>query len=74
LRNSIAFVFDAEILCQAVYFGFRIAEIGVETRYFAEASSINFWNSTKYGLGVLGTLGKYAAAKAGISESELFKP
>jgi glycosyltransferase involved in cell wall biosynthesis len=74
LRNSIAFVFDAEILCQAVYFGFRIAEIGVETRYFAEASSINFWNSTKYGLGVLGTLVKFAAAKAGISKSELFKP
>jgi len=74
LRNSIAFVFDAEILCQAVYFGFRIAEIGVETRYFAEASSINFWNSVKYGLGVLDTLGKYIAAKYGISKNELFKP
>src|ERR1700757_161667 len=34
LRNSIAFVFDAEILCQAVFFGFKIAEIPVETRYF----------------------------------------
>ena len=73
LRNSIAFVFDAEILCQAIYFGFRVAEIGVETRYFAEASSINFWNSVKYGLGVLGTLVKYLGAKTGLSKSELFK-
>jgi glycosyltransferase involved in cell wall biosynthesis len=63
LRNSIAFV----------YFGFRIAEIPVETRYFPEASSINFLNSVKYGLGVLGTLGKYLAAKAGLSQSPLFK-
>ncbi len=74
LRNSIAFVFDAEILCQAVYFGFRIAEIPVETRYFPEASSIKFWNSTKYGIGVLYALGKYMAAKAGIVKSQLFKP
>lgn len=74
LRNSIAFVFDAEILCQAVYFDFRIAEIPVETRYFPEASSINFWNSVKYGLGVLSTLGKYIGAKTGIMQSPLFKP
>lgn len=63
LRNSIAFVFDAEILCQAVFFGFRITEIPVETRYFPEASSINFGNSVKYGLGVLATLAKYWCAK-----------
>jgi glycosyltransferase involved in cell wall biosynthesis len=74
LRNSIAFVFDAEILCQAIYFGFRVAEIGVETRYFAEASSINFWNSVKYGLGVLGTLVKFLGAKTGLSKNELFRP
>lgn len=74
LRNSISFVFDAEILCQAVYFGFRISEIGVETRYFAEASSINFWNSVQYGLGVLGTLWKYWCAKYDIAQNVLFKP
>lgn len=74
LRNSIQFVFDAEILCQAVYFGFRIAEIGVETRYFPEASSINFWNSTKYGIGVLSALVKYVLAKTGIAVSPLFRP
>lgn len=74
LRNSIAFVFDAEILCQAVYFGFQVAEIPVETRYFPEASSINFWNSVKYGLGVLGSLAKFIGAKTGIAQSPLFKP
>lgn len=74
LRNSLAFVFDAEILCQAVYFGFRIAEIGVETRYFAEASSINFWNSVKYGLGVLSALGKFVGAKTGLAKCDLFRP
>lgn len=73
LRNSIAFVFDAEILCQAVFFGFKIAEIGVETRYFPEASSINFWNSTKYGVGVLATLIKFSLAKAGSYTSSLFR-
>lgn len=74
LRNSLAFVFDAEILCQAAFFGFRIAEIGVETRYFAEASSINFMNSVKYGIGVLNTLVKFAGAKAGIIKCDLFRP
>lgn len=74
LRNSSAFVFDAEILCQAVFFGFRIAEIGVETRYFPEASSISFWNSVKYGLGVLGALSKFVGAKTGLVKNELFRP
>lgn len=74
LRNSLSFVFDAEILCQAVYFGFRIAEIGVETRYFAEASSINFWNSVKYGLGVLNSLVRFSMAKSGMKSDPLFRP
>jgi glycosyltransferase involved in cell wall biosynthesis len=74
LRNSLSFVFDAEILCQAVYFDFKIAEIGVETRYFPEASSINFWNSVKYGFGVLNSLVRYAMAKAGVKSDPLFRP
>lgn len=73
LRNSLAFVFDAEILAQAVYFNFRIAEIPVETRYFPEASSINFMNSVKYGLSVLGTLVKYSLAKYKVRTSKLFQ-
>ncbi len=74
LRNSLAFVFDAEILCQAVFFGFKIAEIGVETRYFPEASSINLWNSVKYGIGVLSSLCKFAGAKTGLVKNDLFRP
>lgn len=73
LRNSIAFVFDAEILCQAIYFDFRVAEIGVETRYFPEASSINFLSSVKYGLGVLATLVKFLAAKSKLANISLFR-
>ena len=72
LRNSISFVFDAEILCQAVYFGFQVAEIPVETRYLPEASSINFWSSVKYGFGVLASLAKFFCAKHNIAESPLF--
>jgi glycosyltransferase involved in cell wall biosynthesis len=74
LRNSISFVFDAEILCQAIYFKFRIKEIPVETRYFPEASSIDLWNSIKYGFGVLGSLAKYLQAKSGIAVNEIFMP
>jgi glycosyltransferase involved in cell wall biosynthesis len=73
LRNSLSFVFDAEILCQAVYFRFRIAEIEVEARYLPEASSINFWNSLKYGFGVLNSLLKYSSTKWGIYKSSLFR-
>ncbi|MDI6782210.1 MAG: glycosyltransferase family 2 protein [bacterium] len=57
--NSDDFVFDTEILVQAVVFGFKIAEIPVPTRYFPEASSINFRRSVTYGLSTLWTLAKY---------------
>lgn len=73
LRNSNNFVFDAEILCQAVYFNFKIAEIPVETRYFGEASSINFWRSVDYGFSVLYTLFRYLLAKTGLCPAELFR-
>jgi glycosyltransferase involved in cell wall biosynthesis len=73
LRNSLAFVFDAEILAQAVYFGFNIEEIGVETRYFAEASSIGFLSSVRYGLGCLRTLVSFALARHNIRSSPLFR-
>lgn len=73
LRNSLAFTFDAEILCQAVFFGFKISEIGVETRYFPEASSINFWNSVKYGFGVLNSLLRFWLAKNNLRADDLFR-
>jgi glycosyltransferase involved in cell wall biosynthesis len=68
-ENSDDFVFDSEILLQAVYFGFRIGELSCPTRYFKEASSINFSRSVKYGFGVLGSIIKYLAARWGVKES-----
>ncbi len=53
LTCSEDFVFDNQMLVQAVYFGFRIGEISCPTKYFPEASSINFRRSLVYGLGVL---------------------
>jgi hypothetical protein len=55
LENSDDFVFDNQMIAQAVMFGFRIGEISCPTKYFEEASSINFRRSVKYGLGVLAT-------------------
>jgi glycosyltransferase involved in cell wall biosynthesis len=54
-RNSDDFVFDNEVLAQCIYTGARIGEISCPTRYFPEASSINFLRSIRYGLGVLRT-------------------
>jgi glycosyltransferase involved in cell wall biosynthesis len=55
LSCSDDFVFDNQMVAQAVYFGFRIGEISCPTKYFEEASSINFQRSVTYGFGVLGT-------------------
>lgn len=55
LENSDDFVFDNQMLAQCVHFGFRIGEVSCPTKYFEEASSINFRRSVKYGLGVLAT-------------------
>lgn len=53
LKNSDDFVFDNQIISQLFYFGYKIGEISCPTRYFPEASSINFKRSIKYGFGVL---------------------
>jgi hypothetical protein len=66
LENSDDFVFDNQMIAQAVMFGFRIGEISCPTKYFKEASSINFKRSVKYGLGVLQTTLSFAAHKWGI--------
>lgn len=65
-RCSDDFVFDNQMIVQAVYAGFRLGEISCPTRYFDDASSINFRRSVKYGLGVLETAGRYRLARAGI--------
>jgi glycosyltransferase involved in cell wall biosynthesis len=66
LENSDDFVFDNQMVAQAVMFGFEIGEISCPTKYFEEASSINFRRSVKYGLGVLATTFSFAAHKLGI--------
>jgi len=63
LKNSDDFVFDNEVLAQLIYFNYRIAEISCPTKYFPEASSINFCRSLKYGFGVLGTSIKFVLHK-----------
>ncbi|HXG11729.1 MAG TPA: glycosyltransferase family 2 protein [Gemmataceae bacterium] len=73
-RNSDDFVFDTQLLVQAVRFGFRLGDIPVPVRYFAEASSINFRRSVKYGLGTLGVVGEYWLDRLGIKRSPLFEP
>ncbi len=72
-ENSDDFVFDNEMLAQAVYFGFRIGEISCPTRYFEEASSINFRRSVQYGFAVLATSVKFILAKAGLKTFPIFR-
>ena len=71
-NNSDDFVFDNEMLVQAVHFGFRIGEISCPTKYFAEASSINFSRSVVYGLGVLRTSLQFRLQRMGLINSALF--
>ena len=66
LENSDDFVFDNQMIAQAVMFGFRIGEISCPTKYFEEASSINFKRSVQYGLGVLATTASFVAHKMGM--------
>ena len=70
--NSDDFVFDNEMLAQAVYFKYRIGEISCSTKYFPEASSINFVRSMKYGLGVVWTSIKFRLQKMGLARYRLF--
>src|SRR6266542_6042071 len=68
------FVFDNQMLAQAAAFGFRIGEISCPTRYFPEASSINFRRSVVYGLGVLATSARFRLHRAGLRHDRLFDP
>lgn len=66
LENSDDFVFDNQMLAQCVHFGFRIGEVSCPTKYFREASSINFRRSVTYGFGVLATTLQFAAQRIGL--------
>ncbi|MBC7607241.1 MAG: glycosyltransferase family 2 protein [Burkholderiales bacterium] len=70
--NSDDFIFDNQFLAQVFYKGFEIAEITCPTKYFEEASSINFKRSIQYGVGVLKTSLAYFLDKKGILQSKLF--
>jgi glycosyltransferase involved in cell wall biosynthesis len=72
LLNADDFVFDQEIMAQAVCFGFRVGEIPVPTRYFAEASSVNFERSVEYGLDVLGLVVRYLFHRLRLVRSRQF--
>ncbi|MGB7437409.1 MAG: glycosyltransferase family 2 protein [Candidatus Acidiferrum sp.] len=74
LENSDDFVFDNEMLAQCLCFGFRIGEVSCPTIYFAEASSINFGRSVKYGFGVLATTLKCWLQRSGVAHFRLFSP
>jgi glycosyltransferase involved in cell wall biosynthesis len=71
--NSDDFVFDNEFMGQICFAGYEVAEITCPTKYFEEASSINFSRSTKYGFGVLRVSFLYRFTKWGIANPQLFK-
>src|SRR5215470_2523581 len=72
LENSDDFVFDNQMLAQCAYFGFRIGEVSCPTKYFGEASSINFRRSVKYGFGVLATSLQFALQRIGLARFRIF--
>ena len=71
-ENSDDFVFDNQMLAQVLWGGHTIAEVSCPTKYFAEASSINFRRSMKYGFGCLSTAITYRLARMGLIRSRLF--
>jgi glycosyltransferase involved in cell wall biosynthesis len=73
-ENSNDFVFDNQMLAQIFWFGYTIAEVSCPTKYFAEASSINFSRSVKYGFGCLGTALSFRLAKWKLLSSRRFPP
>jgi hypothetical protein len=73
-KNSNNFVFDTEIIAQGMANNLFFREVPIETRYFPEASSINFFSSVKYGFGVLFVLIKYVLHVKGVLIFEKFLP
>jgi len=70
--NSDDFVFDNQMLSQILWLGYQIAEVSCPTKYFPEASSINFYRSIKYGFGCLFTALRFRLTKMKIIQSKLF--
>src|SRR6202011_6089707 len=74
LRNSNDFVFDTQVIAQAVAFGQRVEEIPIETRYHADASSTSMRANVRYGLGTLLTMALSALHRSGLVRLRLFSP
>lgn len=74
LENSDDFVFDNQILVQAVYFGYRAGEITAPSKYTRESSSISFKRSIIYGSGVISTAVKFVLQKLKIAKFSIFDP
>ena len=71
-KNSNDFIFDNQMLAEILWLGETIAEVSCPTKYFPEASSINFVRSVKYGFGCLATALAFRLSKAGVMRSNLF--
>lgn len=71
-QNSDDFVFDNQMLAQIIWYGYRLGEVSCPTKYFPDASSINFRRSVIYGLGVLKTALKFRLAKLGVCRPKIF--
>ena len=71
-QNSDDFVFDNQMLAQVLWHGFTIGEVSCPTKYFKEASSINFQRSVKYGLGCINVATQFRLAKLGLLQPRWF--
>jgi len=71
--NSDDFVFDNQVISQIIYAGYEIGEVTCPTKYFEEASTINFSRSIKYGFGVLGTSIKHFLQRMGIAKFKMYE-
>jgi glycosyltransferase involved in cell wall biosynthesis len=71
-ENSDDFVFDNQVLAQAVYFGYSVGEVSCPTRYFDDASSISLRRSVVYGLGVLKTTMQFVLQRLGLGHFRIF--
>jgi glycosyltransferase involved in cell wall biosynthesis len=72
-NNSEDYVFDNQVIAQALYFGYAVGEISCPTRYFPEASSIDLWRSVRYGFGVLQTTAALVLQRLGLVHRGIFE-
>jgi hypothetical protein len=73
MRNSDDFVFDSQLIAQAVAFGMRVVEVPIHTRYFPEASSTSMRANFRYGLGTLWAMARYRLHRSRLLTSRLFR-